>query len=760
MKNIKESFTRILNLLAPSNIQPIIVILLFPLIYGIIFAVSPLFAEVNDYLTITEQKGISSTNYPVQIGRPFLKGEIKHYPQAIINGQPVLTQADVKCRWDDGSVKHAIISFLIPELKANDKLKISFQDQLTGNNDDYPTATDMLSDSYNFDAQIELTNPDGTKTVSASARDMLQSGHFVYWTKGPIATTVILADHSVTRKFDLGFDSYRSFRPIFHATFWPALKKVRVRYIGEVANTEALQDMKYSLKLILGYNSPEAVYSKPLFTHYAATRWTKVYWIGSAPEEIIINHNLDYLKETKALPNYDTSKQIPESVIASEYNIWLKASKDLYDTGNWQKDMGSPGGRREIGPYPAWTVRWLYTGDVRMKKMAFGNADLAAAWPMHFREGNPDKYFDIKKTMPGVGKVISISDRPSLRLAVLDYKYTHPEDRVVPVGPVSNGGWKPDGAHQPDAFYPQYLLTGDYWYLEEMYFWASYSAASSNGAATAYPYGRGPTGAEGCSVGGQVRGKAWTFRNRAELAFIAPDDSPEKNYFTILTENTIAGWEGVHNITDTKFLGNACWDWGHSMIGQKYRGLGVPPLHHWERGSGIFVQQCMDSSVVKDATSPWEQNMLLYALGRAKELGYPTEPIIQWFAPHLINQITNPDYSPYLVATYRIPTVKLSDGKYFDTWAELKTGFKPDYDPIVAFHNNLYDTEHGYTYIALAATSMVANEPGGKAAWDWMVSHVLNSDRLNNNPKWAILPRWDNTNSHLVPSPPHLGIKN
>ena len=53
-------------------------------------------------------------------------------------------------------------------------------------------------------------------------------------------TSVILSDHSSARSFDIGFDGNRSFRPIFHATFWLGINKVKIRYIGEISNTEAL----------------------------------------------------------------------------------------------------------------------------------------------------------------------------------------------------------------------------------------------------------------------------------------------------------------------------------------------------------------------------------------------------------------------------------------------------------------------------------------------------------------------------------------
>ncbi|OGL86151.1 hypothetical protein A3I40_03370, partial [Candidatus Uhrbacteria bacterium RIFCSPLOWO2_02_FULL_48_12] len=653
-----------------------------------------------------------------------------------MNGSPIFTQADVKERWPDGSVKHSIISFILPSLNAGAAATVTFQNQTSGNNTPL-TATQMLGSNFNFDAAMELTNG---STVTASARRMLQDGNFTYWTQGPIATTIILTDHSLNRTYDIGFDANRSFRPIFHATFWPTINKVRVRFIGEIANTEALQDQTYALALKTDLTTPTIVYTKPSFTHTANSRWTKEFWIGGAPSAIAINHNLSYLAATTLLPNYDTSKVVPESALSSAYSSWVNAAKDLYDAGQWQKYMPTTGGRPDIGPYPAWTVRWLYTGDARMRGQAFGNADLAAAWPMHFREGKTSKFLDRAQTVPGIGKVLSISSRPTF--CFLHWPTCgNAADAIVPVGPTTAGGWIVDRAHQPDAFSAQYLLTGDYWYLEEMWFWSSWNAAYNDGVGSASDaWGRGPTGKEG-NIYDQIRGDAWTLRNRVRAAVYAPEGTPEKDYFTVLTDDAIAAWEGMRNITNSPFNGNVMWNWGHA------RGFGgthgVPTLHHWSQGDPALLQG-LDPAVTKGGISTWEQSFMMYALGLSTELGIRSGELQSWLASEIIGQLTNSGYSPYLISAYRMPINRLSDGDFFQTWAELKTGFLSSYtaDGGLAYWNaNLGNADHGYSIIAIAASAMVADQPGGAAAWNWIAQHALTAPALNDNPKWAIVPR-------------------
>jgi len=80
----------------------------------------PTAPDANNSVTITEPFGRATTDYPMQLGRPFAEGEIPNHPLVLVNGTAVLTQANVKTRWEDGSVKHAILNFIIPQIPANE----------------------------------------------------------------------------------------------------------------------------------------------------------------------------------------------------------------------------------------------------------------------------------------------------------------------------------------------------------------------------------------------------------------------------------------------------------------------------------------------------------------------------------------------------------------------------------------------------------------------------------------------------------------
>ena len=696
-------------------------VLMLACVLGAFAVAAPTAQAVVDSMTVADCSGVAQSNYPLQFARPFVQGEIASFPQVRVNGAPVTTQADVKQRWPDGSVKHAILSLLIPSIAANGSVTLTFQNQASGNNTPL-TQSDMLAASYDFDAAIQITAAGNTRT--ASARSMLTNGSFTYWTSGPVATTIILADHSAARAYDMGFDSLNSIRPIFEVTFWPGINKVRVRFIGENSCSEALEDVGYDLALMTGAASPQSVYSKTGYVHKAATRWTKVFWLGGAPEaRINVDSNLAYLVQTCFVPKYDTSLVIPESVISGAYANWQKAARDIQDGGWWCKYMPTTGGRDDIGHMPKWSTQWLYTGDYRSKEMAFGNADLAPGWQMQVREGNPSKLYDRAQTIPAIGKPVSICARP--QLWIFDGRGGTDPSYWIPIQGTSietpGGDWTNDNAHQPDPFSVQYMLTGDHWYLEQLQMWASFDALS------VWPAMRGPAGYAG--IVDQVRGDAWAFRTRVNAAFLSPDGTAEKDYLTMLVNDAIAHWDGWHGVTGA-FMQSRLWKWAKDQTGASYGLTPVSPLN------------CIDHSTT---TGPWQEHFVMTELGIAREKGFAVDSFTRWESQYLIRQFSDAGYYPYRVGSYYLPVVR-ADGTLVATWGEvqaLQVQSESDAQALASFNSTAHDTTHGYAVIASAAGALIAGFPGGDTAWTFLKTNVrdANPSLFAADPKWAINPR-------------------
>jgi hypothetical protein len=646
--------------------------------------------------------------------------------------------------------------------------------------------------------------------ASADLLTMLNAGACQPWTSGPVAQTMVCADDSTAAAYDIGDgDGFKPFRPRFYATFWPQTNQVFVRAIGENDKTTALEDLAYNLTVTGGASAPVTEATEDLTGDQASnpkrdwglSRWSRTFWFGGTPNpEVNINNNLAYLESTRFIPNYDPAIAVPASAIASEDDYWTAQPHDLYDGtwdgGLWQAAMDTTGARQEIGPYPTWDVLSLYTGDWRMRQMALGMADLAGAFPANLRETDPTKRLsraDAAGLSPetGLGHVVSITDRQTLdtyTIGLLTYNYTTPADAVKIVGPIDvYQPWSFGPSHEPDVFFVPYLLTGDPYYLDGMYLWAGYTAATPNGADTSSPAGRGPSGDYG-GINGELRGAAWNSAERAEVAFIAPDSAPEKAYFTYLMNDALATWEGIFAISGTPYDGTAAKLWGASTGDPWTDNFGpvstkAPTMHNWESNgspgpnaaanttilenvnNGIYV-----SGAVGSETSPWMAWYLQYALGRQAELGFAAKPLQTYTGAYPISLI-NTSGQPWGIDIYQMP-VEQSAGGFLNGWPAVFATLTPQYlsptgvlvDPatgqpsgrpngLAAFAGDL--GIEGYPLYLLGGMAMLddAGAPGAAQAWAWMKANVETpaEPALLSAPKWAIVPR---TDTNVLPAQP------
>lgn len=728
-------------------------------VYTVAAAAPPPSGAIAATLTMSDAASTSTTNYPVQQGYAFKEGDVADYPQAVVAGTPVDTQAHVETRWTDGSVKTAVLFFHVPSLPSGGSRTITFQNQSTSNTTGGLSAATVLAD-WDFDAVIEITKDAITRTMSA--RTMLAAGH--YWTlySGPIATCFIIEDHSASPAYDVGWDAYTPVRPVFHATFYPLTGQTCVRYIVENGcKTQQVAETTVStITLKLGQATPSTVYTKASSTrmHYAS-RWTKQYWKGGTPATINFDLDLTYLASTKLLPNYDTSLVMQEADIAGFYGSWTAATKDIYNEGNWQLPMSNTGGYHRIGLQPGWTVWWLYTGDHRMREMAFGNADLAGAFHVHYRESEygRTRSFQRNSGTDAGGKVVSINTRPSLCFQTGNGVTTSSPlnlaaDKMTWVTSMSEDNYSAEASHQPDPYTAQYLLTGDYWYLEQSWFFAAWSAAYPSPADVSYG-GRGPDGwYGGLELGAEPRAHAWPFRNRVATAVFTPDRfADEKAYFTYLVADAIEVWEGHRNVTSSR-TGGALWNWAYAHIAQSKWGTplttGPDPMNSWAGGGQTDVPDAVNYELCYRSGSPWMHHYLLVCLYRAKELGFDTGPLLGYAAPHLIEVITDPGISSFHLENYRRPYRKLPypDGDFYTSWAEVASHFHTSYDTNIETNwiSSKGDLVNGRSNIAMAAAAAVYDETDGPTAWAWIETHARGAAdlvALATNPKWALRPR-------------------
>lgn len=703
---------------------------------------NPVFAPI----TITEKAATTTTNYPIQLGRVFVQGAIANYPQAVINGTPVTTQADVMSRWPDTSVKHAVLSFLIPSLASGSTITVAFQNQTgcnCGSGSRLSQAT-MLGSGYDFNAQIVLT---GGVSATADARTMLNAGSWTYWLQGSINTCALIADDSLTRAYDIGSDSHKSLRPRFEACFWPTINKVRVRITLEDADTIALQDQSYSVVLKTGNASPATVLTQTSITHSGMTRWSREFWINTAPTAIEINHDFTYLASTKQIFNYN---QAATPTATSELASWASSPHDLFytDSGFYTKYMPTTGGRQEIAPLPLWVVIWAYTQNYQMWDVLTRMSELSMTWPVHFREGtntrsSGTRFYDQAHALAALGLPVSTAGHPTLALNNPTGS-SDSSDNITAVGTLTDQGWTPDQSHGFDAWNLVYLLRGEYTDYEESLFWHSYNSLEDS-ADSSVGYGRGPTGAESVLTVVQTRATAWVLRTRANLAWAAPDGAIGTELIQGMAD-AFSAMEGGYNITTGSYNGNPVWTWqaGKSIFLMRDTANNPSPLGQVNFGDTGLLDGLNTSTVARGVTT-WEEDFMVIAVGRAVELGFSGTPTLAFLGQRIVGELTNSGYNYFLAAAYEQPAGNMSNTWFGTTFTQLKTGYLDpnftDWTGTMMSPGDAGNCADCYRYVAMSASSFTTSLTNGGPAWSLIAGILLGNSVISASPQFAIVPR-------------------
>ena len=699
-------------------------------------------------LWIHNTSGSAQFNRPITIARPFCRGEIYECVVAMIDGDVLVTQCDVKCRWPDGSLQHAVVSFVVPALPAFGSVEVRFLSTACHDSTGGLSLSDMLHPSYDFDVDIAVV---GSATNHVSARTMLADGNCRTWLQGPVVTAIVLEDRSTNRLYDIGVDhEERPLHPIVEAWFYPGLSNVSLGvtlencWAGSTASNN-MRDVSYAFSIATGHTNSTVAYQEGTFRHIARSRWHRRLWHGPDPPGIHIDHNYRYLVSTPALPPMDPDLVVANGLVDSLAEHWAAEIKgvagDAAGAGRYEKHLTSGGQHDWVGLMNRWDAVYLCSMDGRLHDMHLGHADLAGRIPVHFREADTNAgtggHFDapFSGEVDTHGRVVSINARRSIYFDSLDWHEILPDDRIVWTNQ-SLDGWVIATSHLPDVAYLPYLLSGRYYYLEELHFWAAYALGWNNGT-------WGPSWTRQGEAGyfnRQVRSDAWSFRTIGYAAFITPDGWPEKDYFLDKLYNNIAKWEGEHELPLTLPDRQQHWDWGHA---NRRPSFGVSPLGFWQnRGADMVESPLVQNGTLAGGASPWEEGFLICALGMARQFGLPVVRLLESLARRPFNLVLNPDTMPYLVEAYRYPTIETATGVWIQDWSDV-AGY---YARLPTDWADETDADNGYGFIALGSIAflydMIADGYKGQDVWNSYYPVKRNKHLYTTfSPKFAYIPR-------------------
>jgi hypothetical protein len=550
-----------------------------------------------------ENTGVDQQSIPFTFGQIFIAGHMQQndgLEAKLSDGSNIPLQIDTKATHRDGSLRHAILSGVLPKLAAG------------------ATETLQLVKVKKFAAMpLALTKPDGAAEIAITidgekylpASDLI--GVPITWLSGEFAAEQIVDLPLVDSKGD----------PHLHLTMRAAMRRystdhARVEIIFENTKTfePGANDFKYDVAIKAG---GKTIFEKKALTHYHHARWRHVFWYGDEPQ-IHIKHDVDYLIASKAVPNYDRTATPVEKNLSA-----LSTGKAAPMTvGPINKAMGTTGGRPDIGPLPSWYVMYLLSADARARAPMMAAAEGSGAWSIHYRDeetGYPVRTDNEKNRL--ISTHMNLAKKGPL-----------PVPRFAGNKNTLATPYKNDTAHQPSLAYLPYLLTGEYYFLEELHFWATSNSLETD------PGNRGYE--KGLIHWQQVRGQAWSLRTLGHAAYITPDDHPLKDYFTTQLENNIAFYH------ETYVVGNP------NKIGV-YDGS----------GKGSFQVK---------ASAPWQDDYFTWSFGNLVELGFEKAlPILEWKAKYTVGRMTTPGFCWIAATAYHMEYRPSAKEPIFDNLADM-----------------------------------------------------------------------------------------
>lgn len=476
-------------------------------------------AVVTD-VTLVNTSAVAKTNVPFTFGQPFKKGDIS--PGSFLvgrtGGKPdVPLQFNVKTTHADGSVRFAIISGVLPDMAASQSRVMSLVRVSSSTATTVALAPSSVTTAgMDVSASIVVAGV----TYTASPNSLLAAGTpWQTWFGGSVATDWIVAV------------PFKNSSNVSHATM---TAQFSVRYYPGAAAAKidvAFEDVHpFNSTTAITYDAAIKVngvvkYSKAALVGVPAGRFKKTVWWGGEPS-LHIKHNQSYFTATKQVPNYDLSVVMDEGVMGEWATTLGTSSFDPYNYGTFTQAMGATGGRSDIGPLPHFAAGALISMDKRAKDMLLAHADICGgAWATHRRDHT---------TGPGGGRPISVMYFPWATRAG-----TTSDSKNQATGQYEkfpSPGYGEDTSHQPSIAYLPYMLTGDFYYLEELHFWANFNIYAMNpGYRDTY---------KGLLHREQLRGIGWCLRTLAQAAAATPDDHPDKQMFAYWIKNNINYFNG------------------------------------------------------------------------------------------------------------------------------------------------------------------------------------------------------------------------
>ena len=624
--------------------------------------------------------GSVQTNVPFSFGQVFKESALApgNFLTGKIAGQSdVPLQVNAMATHKNGSLKHAIISGVLPSLAANATVTMDLVRAASSTATTVATSSTALANA-GFSVVAEMTIGGTLYTANVNADMLAGFAANKVWAGGSVMTEWEIKNVPIK-------DASNNVHPTLTAQItlqhFPGAGRAHGRIVIEHTKAYlATHHVTYDAVIKV---AGATVYTKAGLLHYTLTRWNREFWWNGTPA-LHIKHNTAYLISTKAVPNYRQSLTFSETRL-QEYGA-TDANTEPMTVGPFTPAMPATGARPDIGLLPEWAAATVVSMDKRAKNLTLASSGYGGSYPIHRRDHSGG---------PGTGYPISVVNFPNATFdGTISDSYNEATGQQEKFPGAEAVPYEPDDAHQPNFSYLPYLLTGDPFHLEELHFWVSYNTSKMNPSYRNFSDG---------SIVNQVqlRGQGWGLRTVAEAAYITPDNHPLKMHFKHFADNTIATQNARYtdNPNANKLgagEGHLPYDLGGTVFTATanqttfsvpyYPGYIIVVIN----GNGIADNQYTATNgttitlntpvaagtqvvVVNKSTgiAPWMDDFLTSGAGHAADLGFTEAArLLLWKAKFPVNRMVGAGVCYINAAPYAMQVRDRHDTPFYETPAE------------------------------------------------------------------------------------------
>jgi hypothetical protein len=496
---------------------------------------------------------------PVCMGAAFRQGDVA--ANATFSG----VQMTAKNAWPDGSIKFAVLAFG-PTLAANTARPIGLSAGAA------PGGAALSTAQLRAFLAAPVTVAAGAFGAATwSGADW--EAPFMQWVSGPLMSSWI----------------YR--KPIGSDAHLVAWLEVRLFIDGSV---EVLPWIENGYIAVASPTNKSATYTFSLsgtqrfsaaidLKHHQRTPLTSgaalSHWLGTDPGVVAL-HDSAYMQASELVPTYGATLAAGNASVTAQPATFTPLQQGSFDYTS--DDMAQSGYQRPIGLLPEHDVLHLVANA----------ADRATTYRSVIRNGYSAGRYGIHYRDEATNRPLRFSQHPTRVIADSQGFKDNGSSTTSTRTAVATGGNPPawDVAHSPSVGFMAYLLTGRFYFMEEVLF-----------AATVNYLGNGDnaqlrTGSQGLvqtAVGAwQTRSAAWDWRSKVQALTVVPDDDTAlRTELIACVESNIAHFHG-------RYVAQANNPFGFILPGEAY--------------DGNF-----------SSFAPWQQDFVTASFGYSLSLGLP-----------------------------------------------------------------------------------------------------------------------------------------